>query len=167
VFERPGQQELIEQLAFAGAAQAPAQPLQHPAPVLAPGLALPAAVFGQQRRRGIRRHGQSLCEPIQCHGRATGEVVGNPTQPRQRRQLDGDAEAVLLAVEAGQPRHIVGGEREIGDGVLVGDLVRPAAQPGQLRIGQVADRHVTSERPAVRAAIAGTLTTVNGGWQAP
>lgn len=42
---------------------------------------------------------------------------------------------------------------------------RPAVQPGELGIGQVADRHVTSERPSVRAVIGRTLATVDGGPQ--
>ena len=165
MFERPRQQELVEQLALTGGAQTPTQPSQHPGPVFPAGSSLPATVFRQQCRRGTRRNGQRVSEPIECSGRATGQVVGNPAQPRQRRQLDGNAEMVVLAVEARQPRLVVGGEREVGDRVLDGDLIRPAAQPGKLGIGQVADRHLTSERPAVRAVIARTLATVGGGRQ--
>jgi len=167
VLERPRQQELVQQLAFAGGAQAPTQASQHPCPVFPAGSSLPAAVLRQQCRRDIRRNTQSQRETIQCEGRARGQVFGNPAQPRQRRQLDGDAETVLLAVEARQPRQIVGRQREVGDRVLDSDLVRPAAQPGKLGIRQVADRHLTSERPAVRAVIARTLATVNGGPQGP
>ena len=157
VFERPGQQELVEQLAFASGAQPPAQASQHPCPVFPSGSSLPAAILRQQYRRGSRRNTQSLREPIECDVRATGQVVGNPAQPRQRRQLNGDAETVLLAVEARQPGQIVGGQREVGDRVLDSDLVRPAAQPGKLGIRQVADRHLASEGPAVRAITAATL----------
>jgi hypothetical protein len=71
---------------------------------------------------------------------------------------DNDAEAVLLAVEAGQPRQIVGGECEVGDGVLVGDLVRPAAQPGQLRIGQVGKPR---EASPVRRSPCGLTKTIS------
>ena len=90
--------------------------------------------------------------------RGSSPATAASTAGRQRR--DG-----LLAVEARQPRQVVAGEREVGDRVLDGDLVRPAAQPGKLGIGQVADRHLTSERPAVRAVIARTLATVGGGRQ--
>jgi hypothetical protein len=47
-------------------------------------------------------------EPIARDGLATGQLVENPAQPRRRRQMDGDAETVLLAVEARQPRQVVG-----------------------------------------------------------
>ena len=99
VFERPRQQELVEQLALTGGAQTPTQPSQHPGPVFPAGSSLPATVFRQQCRRDTRRNGQRVSEPIECSGRATGQVVGNPAQPRQRRQLDGNAEMVVLAVE--------------------------------------------------------------------
>jgi hypothetical protein len=95
--------------------------------------------------------------------RTTGQIVGNPAQPRKRRQLNGNAQAVLLAVEARQPRQILGGQREVGDRVLDSDLVRPAAQPGKFGIRQVADGHLASEGPAVQAITARTLATVNGG----
>jgi hypothetical protein len=121
------------------------------------GPSLPATVVRQQCRRGIRRNTQRLREPIECGGRATGQVVGNPAQPRQRRYLNGDAETVVRAVEARQPGQIVGREREVGDRVLDSDLVRPAAQPGKLGIRQVADRQLASEGPAVRAVTAATL----------
>ncbi|KZS55167.1 hypothetical protein A4G26_17950 [Mycobacterium kansasii] len=72
--------------------------------------------------------------------------------------MHGDAKAVVLAVETRQPRQVIGGEGEIGDRVLDSDLVRPAAQPGEFGIRQVTDRHLASDRPAVRATTAATLT---------
>ena len=40
-----------------------------------------------------------------------------------------------------EPAKVVTGEREEGDQVVVGELVRPATQPRELGIGQKPNRH--------------------------
>ncbi|WP_343710059.1 hypothetical protein [Mycobacterium sp.] len=55
---------------------------------------------------------------VACRGLATREVAGNPAQPGQGRQLNGDAESVLLAVETGWPgQKPAGQDKSSADGV--------------------------------------------------
>ncbi len=141
VLQGSGEEELVEQLAFPAGTPAPAQPSQHLRPVLTAGAALPAAVGRQQIRCRLSIDRQGGGQAHKRGRRTARRVVGNPAQPRQRAQLDRGAEPVLVAVESGQPRQVVRGEREERDQVLGGDLIRPAAEPGELGVGQEPNRH--------------------------
>jgi hypothetical protein len=54
---------------------------------------------------------------------------------------EGSAESAVRSRIRGEPAEIIVRQREVDDQVIVGDLVRPAAQRRQLGIGEEADRH--------------------------
>jgi hypothetical protein len=107
MLQRPGEQELIQQLALASRTPRPAQPGQHLGAMIATCAALPAAVGRQQPRRVGRFQAQREREASPGQFRATDQIVRNPAQPRQRAQLHRDTEPVLITVEPAHPAEII------------------------------------------------------------
>jgi hypothetical protein len=58
--------------------------------------------------------------------------------------LDGRAQSVVDTDVRAEPAKVVAGQREEGDQVVVGDIVRPAAEPRELSVGQQPNRHDAS-----------------------
>jgi hypothetical protein len=84
---------------------------------------------------------------LQLVGEAAGrrrwaaiQIIRNPAQPRQRAELNRGTEPVLHPDSRGEPAQVIAGQREIDDQVIFGDLVRPAAQPRELGVGQETNR---------------------------
>jgi hypothetical protein len=141
VFQRPRQQERVELFALAGTAGSPTEPCEHQCAMIAPGAALPAAVRRQQVGQVIGGERQPPAENVHRGGRAAGQVVRYPAKPRQRAELNCSTEPVLHTDVAAKPCSVVAGERKERDQVVLGDLVRPATQPGELGVGQEPNRH--------------------------
>jgi len=84
VFQRAGEQELIELFPLAGGAPAPAEPGQHLRPVCTAGFSPPTAVGPQQAGRLTRGDRQRGGQAVQRRSRARTQIVRDPAQPRQR-----------------------------------------------------------------------------------
>jgi len=93
-----------------------------------------------------RRRYPDVSEATDRRRRKRGQLVRYPTQQRQRAQLVGSAEAVLIAVVRAKTAKIVVGQREERDQIVVGDLARPSDEPDEFRIGQEPNRHETRYR---------------------
>ena len=85
----------------------------------------------------------------------------------RERTLDGLAAAQAQGRKGGRPPVVDQDTLAVGDGVLVGDRLRPAAQPRQLGVGQVPDRHYDSRPGPGRGRQRTVATLLNGGQGLP
>jgi hypothetical protein len=99
------------------------------------------AIGGQQPAHVSAGEPQPVGETVYRGRRAAAQIVRDPAQPRQRAELDGRAQSVLDTDVRAEPAKVVAGQREERDQVVVGDIVRPAAEPRELSVGQEPNRH--------------------------
>ena len=134
VLHRPVQQELLQlpHLHAAGGRALPAQVSRHQLQVIAAGMRTVPVPFQRPRI-----HAQPLSEPRHRHWRRRAHLVRHEPQPRQRAELDGQAEPVSRAAATTRIRegHVRLCQREVPDQVVPA-YVRKRAQLLQLLLGK-------------------------------
>ena len=112
--------------------------------------------YGRRQRRLANRVG-----PVPAPG--DHPEYDLPSRRTRPAVLNPGAEPVLDPNVCIEPGHVVAGEREEGDHVVVGDLVRPATQPAS----SASDRNRTGMRHAICADQCWTRPAVSGPGDGP
>ena len=150
MFQRPDEQELVQLLAVPGTGGPPTEPVEHLDTMIAARAAFPTAVGGDQRCSLADGDPKLVSETIHLPemGMCSAPPVSSPATARCT--LHGSAQAVLEAVVRAEPIQVRIGQREVRDQVVIGNLVRPFAEPGEFGIGQKPNRPEACYRRRLR-----------------